>query len=153
MIRRVSTRSRLITTVAGNYAKDQSNGGLGGFGGDGGPATSAQLNSPQGVALDRSGDLFIADTFNSAIREVGPNGVITTIVNTAGTRGSAGNGGPATAAELNTPYAVAVDNSTGDVDVADTSNNKIRVVSGQIYAYGPPGPGRGWAPWSNGAPS
>ncbi|HEX3566422.1 MAG TPA: hypothetical protein VHU17_13710 [Acidimicrobiales bacterium] len=129
VIRRVSLTG-VVTTVAGNYAADQAGGGLGGHGGDGGPATNAQLNSPQGVAVDRSGDLFIADTFNNAIREVTPSGVITTVVNTTGTKGSSGNGGPATAAELNTPYAVAVDNNTGDTYVADTSNSKIRVVTG-----------------------
>ena len=85
-----------------------------GSAGDGGPATSAQLNDPEGVALDRSGDLFIADTFNNAIREVTPNGLISTLVNGPGTRGRAGDGGPAVSAELNTPYAVAVDNSTGN---------------------------------------
>jgi secreted PhoX family phosphatase len=129
VIRRVSLNGA-ITTVAGDYAADQAGGGLGGHSGDGGPATNAQLNSPEGVAVDRSGDLFIADTFNDAVREVAPNGVITTVVNTTGAQGSSGNGGPATAAELNTPYAVAVDNSTGDAYIADTSNSKVRVVTG-----------------------
>ena len=129
VIRRVST-SGVITTVAGDVAADQASGGLGGFSGDGGPATQARLNSPQGVALDQAGDLFIADTFNNAIREVTPNGTISTLVNTAGKKGSSGNGGPAGAAELNTPFAVAVDGSTGDLYIADTSNNKVRVVSG-----------------------
>ena len=129
VIRRVST-SGVITTVAGDVAADQSSGGLGGFSGDGGPATSARLNSPQGVALDQSGDLFIADTFNNAIREVTPGGTISTVVNTAGTKGSSGNGGPAAAADLNTPFAVSVDDSTGDLYIADTSNNKVRVVTG-----------------------
>ena len=129
VIRRVSTDG-VITTVAGNVAADQASGGLGGFSGDGGPATAARLNSPQGVALDQAGDLFIADTFNNAIREVTPGGTITTIVNTAGTKGSSGNGGSAGAAELNTPFAVAVDASTGDLYIADTSNSKVRVVTG-----------------------
>ncbi len=69
--------------MAGDYAADKANDGLGGFSGDGGPATSAQLNDPQGVAVDSAGDLFIADTFNNAIREVTPAGIITTVVNTA----------------------------------------------------------------------
>jgi NHL repeat len=129
VVRRVSATG-VITTVAGNVAADQASGGLGGFSGDGGPATAARLNAPQGVALDQAGDLFVADTFNNAIREVTPAGTIATVVNTAGAKGSTGNGGPATAARLNTPFAVSVDNSTGDLYVADTSNNKIRVVSG-----------------------
>jgi hypothetical protein len=129
VIRRVSTKG-VITTVAGDVAADQASGGLGGFGGDGGPATQARLNSPQGVALDQAGDLFIADTFNNAIREVTPSGTISTLVNTVGKKGSSGNGGPAAVAELNTPFAVAVDGSTGDLYIADTSNNKVRVVTG-----------------------
>ncbi len=129
VIRRVSTNG-VITTVAGNVAADQASGGLGGFSGDGGPATSARLDSPQGIALDQAGDLFIADTFNNAIREVTPTGTISTVVNTAGAKGSTGNGGAASAAKLNTPFAVAVDNSTGNLYIADTSNNKIRVVTG-----------------------
>ncbi len=129
VVRRVST-SGVITTVAGNVAADQASGGLGGFSGDGGPATAARLNAPQGVALDQAGDLFIADTFNNAVREVTPAGTISTVVNTVGAKGSSGNGGPAAAAKLNTPFAVSVDNGTGDLYVADTSNNRVRVVTG-----------------------
>jgi NHL repeat len=129
VIRRVSTNG-IITTVAGDVAADQASGGLGGFSGDGGPATQARLNSPQGVALDQAGDLFIADTFNNAVREVTPNGTISTIVDTTAAKGSSGNGGPAAAAKLNTPFAVAVDAGTADLYVADTSNNKVRVVTG-----------------------
>ncbi len=129
VIRRVSTNG-VITTVAGDVAADESSGGLGGFSGDGGPATQARLNSPQGIAVDQAGDLFIADTFNNAIREVTPAGIISTVVNSTGKKGSSGNGGPAAAAELNTPFGVSVDASTGDLYIADTSNNKLRVVTG-----------------------
>ena len=87
VIRRVDAKTGIITTVAGDYAADKANDGLGGFSGDGGPATSAQLNDPQGVALDGAGDLFIADTFNNAIREVTPAGVISTVVNAASANG------------------------------------------------------------------
>ena len=83
VIRRVDAKTGIITTVAGDFAADKANDGLGGFSGDGGPATSAQLNDPQGVAVDGAGDLFIADTFNNAIREVTPDGTITTVVNSA----------------------------------------------------------------------
>ncbi len=129
VIRRVSTAG-VITTVAGNVAADQSSGGLGGFGGNGGPATAARLDSPQGIALDQAGDLFIADTFNNAIREVTPGGTISTIVNTTGAKGRSGDGGPAGTAKLNTPFTVTVDPSTADLYIADTSNNRIRVVTG-----------------------
>ncbi len=129
VVRRVSTTG-VITTVVGNFAADQASGGLGGFSGDGGPATAARLNAPQGISLDQAGDLFIADTFNNAIREVTPAGTIATLVNTTGAKGSSGNGGPATDAKLNTPFAVSVDNSSGDLYVADTSNNRVRVVTG-----------------------
>ena len=86
VIRRVDARTDRITTVAGNFAADQANDGLGGYSGDGGPATSAQLNDPEGIALDSAGDLFIADTFNNAVREVTPNGTISTVVNCGWTR-------------------------------------------------------------------
>ena len=94
VIRRVDAKTRIITTVAGDFAADKASDGLGGFSGDGGPATSAQLNDPQGVAVDGAGDLFIADTFNNAIREVTPAGTITTVVNAA----PAGGGTPPPAA-------------------------------------------------------
>ena len=110
VIRRVDAKTGIITTVAGDYAADKANDGLGGFSGDGGPATSAQLNDPQGVAVDGAGDLFIADTFNNAIREVTPAGTITTVVNAApasgGTPPAGGetSGEAPTASKLNTPY-------------------------------------------------
>jgi streptogramin lyase len=137
VIRRVSTTG-IITTVAGDYTADQADGGGGAFSGNGGPATSAQLNSPQGVALDQAGDLFIADTFNNSIREVTPNGTITSLVNTSAAKGNT-DGSTAAASTLSGPYAVAVDNSTGDVYIADTSNNKLKEVVG----LGPPGPTAG----------
>ena len=118
VIRRVDAKTGIITTVAGDFAADKANDGLGGFSGDGGPATSAQLNDPQGVAVDGAGDLFIADTFNNAVREVTPAGVISTVVNSApaagGTPPAGGetNGAAPTASKLNTPYGVAIDQST-----------------------------------------
>lgn len=136
VIRRVDAKTGIITTVAGDYAKDKaSDGGLGGFSGDGGPATSAQLNDPQGIAIDGAGDLFIADTFNNAIREVTPSGTISTVVNKASASGgapSAGgedSGAAPTASRLNTPYDVAIDPSTDDLYIADTSNNQIAEVT------------------------
>jgi sugar lactone lactonase YvrE len=145
VIRRVDDKTGTITTVAGDFAADQANDGLGGFSGDGGPATSAQLNDPEGIAVDGVGDLFIADTFNHAIREVSPDGTISTVVNSAGADGSAPapggeTNGPATASKLNGPSAVAVDNSTSTLYIADTRNNKAAAVTGLAQSGSAPGP-------------
>jgi streptogramin lyase len=136
VIRRVDAKTGIITTVAGDYAADKASGGLGGFAGDGGAATSARLNDPQGVAVDGAGDLFIADTFNNAIREVTPAGVISTVVNEAGPNGAApspggeSNGAAPTSSKLNTPYGVAIDQSTDTLYIADSNNSKIAAVTG-----------------------
>jgi sugar lactone lactonase YvrE/Tol biopolymer transport system component len=108
-----------ITTVAGN-------GGYG-YGGDGGPATDAELARPNGMALDAGGDLFIADQDNNRVREVSPSGVITTVAGN-GSPDFSGDGGPATAAALSSPSAVAVD-TAGDLFIADQDNNRVREVS------------------------
>jgi uncharacterized repeat protein (TIGR01451 family) len=117
-IRKVSTAG-IITTVAGN--------GSYGYSGDGGPATSAQLLNPQGVAVDASGNLYIADTYDNRVRKVSAAGIITTVAG-AGPYGYSGDGGPATSAQLYLPYAVAVD-ASGDVYIADSHNDRIRKVS------------------------
>jgi hypothetical protein len=151
VIRRVDAKTGIITTVAGDYAADKANNGLGGFSGDDGPATSAQLDDPQGVAVDGAGDLFIADTFNNAIREVTPAGVISTVVNAAGANGAApaaggeSSGKAPTASKLNTPYGVAIDQSTDTLYIADTNNSKIAAVTGLAQpgdAAGPTAPAR-----------
>ncbi len=107
-----------MTTVAGN--------GHSGFSGDTGPATGAQLGIPQGVAVDSSGNLYIADFLNNRVRKVS-NGVITTVAGT-GTAGFSGDGGPATSAQLWGPTNVAVD-SAGNLYIADADNGLIRLVS------------------------
>lgn len=146
VIRRVDARTGIITTVAGDFAADQANDGLGGFSGDGGPATSAQLNDPQGIAIDGAGDLFIADTFNNAIREVTPGGIISTVVNSATASGGAPpaggetNGAAPTASKLNSPYGVAVDQSTDVLYIADTTNSKIAAVTGLAQPGNAAGP-------------
>jgi hypothetical protein len=117
-----------IYTFAGN--------GIRGYQGDGGPATSAELWNPAGVAVSSTGEVYIADTSNQRIRVVFTNGIITTFAgngNTYCTNGNcyggySGDGGPATSAELNNPNGVAV-SSTGEVYIADYSNNVIRVVN------------------------
>lgn len=99
----------------------------GGFSGDGGFATSAQFNTPNDVAIDASGNVFIADAMNHRIRKVNPAGIVTTIAGT-GVPGFSGDGGLATAAQLNTPYAVDID-ATGNIYISDFSNNRIRKIN------------------------
>ncbi|HEY9899370.1 MAG TPA: IPT/TIG domain-containing protein [Pantanalinema sp.] len=106
-----------LTTVAGT--------GAWGYIGDGFPATVAQLNSPEGLAVDASGNLYIADTWNHVIRKVS-NGVISTVAGN-GQSGFSGDGGPAGSAQLYAPRGLAVD-ATGDLYIADTNNNRIRKV-------------------------
>ncbi len=96
------------------------------YSGDGGPATSAQLDYPVGVAVDSSNNLWIADTNNHRIREV-VSGTINTVAGT-GTAGYSGDGGPAASAELYYPYDMRVD-AAGNVFIADTYNNRIREVN------------------------
>lgn len=132
VIRKVDATKGTITTVAGDYARDRAeNDGRGGYSGDGGPAVKAQLNDPQGVAVDSAGDLFVADTLNNAIREITPDGTITTVVNAAAPApGGESSGQAPSASHLNTPHAVAVDVSTGVLYVADTTNSAIAEVLG-----------------------
>jgi uncharacterized protein (TIGR03437 family) len=118
-IRKVAP-SGIITTVAGNGSR--------GYAGDGGSATSAELCNPQGVAVDTSGNLYIADYRNARVRRVAvASGVISTVAGSA-TASSLGDGGPATSAELQSPVAVAVD-GPGNLYIADSSENRIRKVS------------------------
>jgi uncharacterized protein (TIGR03437 family) len=141
-VRKIS--NGVITTVAGN--------GTAGFSGDNGPATSSQLNLqssgvscclpvnpsprlPGGLAVDASGNLFIADSGNQRVRQVS-NGVITTIAGT-GTPGYSGDGGPATSAELYSPSGIAID-TTGKIYVSDSSNGRIRLLTSNCtYTVGP----------------
>ena len=87
----------------------------------------AELNAPEGVAVDTAGNFYIADTKNNKIRKVSSLGTITTVAGTVSS-GSSGDGGPATMAELDAPSGVAVD-TAGNLYIADTKNNKIRKVS------------------------
>ena len=113
--------------------------GTAGYSGDNGPATSAELYAPSGVALDSAGNLYIADTYNDRIRKVS-NGVIATV---AGGGISPAASGPATSAGLHMPAGVAVD-SAGDLYIADSYNNLIRKVSnGAITTVAGGGPSLG----------
>jgi sugar lactone lactonase YvrE len=117
-IRKIDSNG-VITTIAGT--------GTPGYSGDGGTATTATIAGPEGLALDALGNLYIADTFNHAIRIVSPAGVINTIAGT-GASGFSGDGGPATSAQLSFPSDVAIDGG-GNIFIADSGNNCIREVS------------------------
>src|SRR5262249_23738744 len=118
-IREVVKATGNIITVAGN--------GTFGYSGDGGPATAAELYYPETLALDPSGNLFIADTRNQRIREVvQATGDIITVAGN-GNFGYSGDGGPATSAMLDYAFGVAVD-ATDDLFIADTYNNRVREV-------------------------
>jgi hypothetical protein len=108
-----------ITTIAGN--------GVYGYSGDGGPAVDAHLARPTALAVDAAGDLFIADDGNDVVREVTPDGIITTVAGT-GIPGDTGDGGSATAAEIDGPSGLAVD-AAGDLFIADAGNNEVRGVA------------------------
>jgi trimeric autotransporter adhesin len=99
----------------------------GGGVGDGGPATSARLNSPASVIKDAAGNIYIADGSHHRIRKVNPEGIITTVAGN-GTQGFSGDGGAATAASLNFPNSIAI-NSSGELYISDSNNNRIRKVS------------------------
>ncbi len=108
-----------ITTFAGTGAPD--------FGGDGGQAKKARLLSPAGIAVDATGNVYVADTGNNRIRKIiAKTGVITTVAGSAGT-GTIGDGGPATLARLNRPSGIALD-SAGNIFISDTLHHRIRKV-------------------------
>ncbi|HEY3129921.1 MAG TPA: IPT/TIG domain-containing protein [Acidobacteriota bacterium] len=133
-IRKVST-SGIITTVAGSGPIGE---GAGGFSGDNGPATAAVLNTPFGVAVDATGNIFIADTGNHRIRKIGTDGIITTVAGNGLAGGSfSGDDGPATLAGLAAPIGVVVD-AAGNFLIADTLNHRVRKVSAGIGATGTP---------------
>lgn len=122
------TTPGIISTVAGN--------GKSSYTGDGGAAAEATLNTPNGVAIDGAGNLYIADTGNSVVRVISAaTGIITTVAGngtsptvTENNSNQVGDGGPATAANLNQPWGIAVDGS-GNLYIADTFDHRIREVS------------------------
>ncbi len=120
-VRRVDAGSGIITTVAGRL-------GIQGYTGDGGAATSALLNTPDGLALDSSGVLYVADSGNNVVRRVDP--VTGRITGFAGNHVAAylGDGGPATSASLSAPWSITV-SPIGEVYIADQSNHAIRKVA------------------------
>src|SRR5579864_824193 len=112
-----------VTVLAGT--------GTAGYAGDGGPAVSAQLNSPSGLAVDSQGNLYIADTGNGRIRMIGTDGAIRTIAGN-GMADFNGDGGPALSAALNTPMGLAVD-AAGNVFICDFGNNRIRKLTPVLF--------------------
>jgi len=118
-VRKVSTGG-LITTVAGSD-------GVLEYSGDGGPATSATLNFPTGVAVDSSGNVYIADYDNSVVRKVNAAGIISTYAGN-GLPGYSGDNGPAIAARLDQPRALAFD-ASGNLYIADYGEGRIRKVT------------------------
>ncbi len=112
-----------IRTIAGT--------GQLGFSGDDGPATGAQFNFPDGIAVDGAGDLYIADTGNNRVRKVAPGGIISTVAGSGqpvSSAGFSGDGGPAINAQLDYPMGLAVD-AMGNVYIADSGNSRIRKVA------------------------
>lgn len=118
-IRKIDAITGIITTVAGT--------GTGGFSGDNGPATSAQLANPFGLAFDTTGNLYVTDTSNNRVRKVDTSGIITTFAGN-GTQGFGGDDGPAIAAQLSDPSGIAAD-LAGNLYIADTRNHRIRRVN------------------------
>lgn len=105
-----------LTTVAGSDLV-----------GDGGLASAAQLGQPEGLAVDRDGNVYIADAANHRIRKVTPAGLISTVAGN-GHAGCSGDGGPAAAASLNQPYGLALD-SAGNLYIADYGNQRVRRIT------------------------
>ena len=127
LVRKVSASSGFISTLAGTLPDVT---GLlhCGYSGDGGPAVGAKLGFPNGLVLDGSGNIIIADTTNCAIRKISASaGTISTVGGT-GSCGFSGDGGMATSAQLNQTYGVAVDR-IGNILIADTINCLVREIS------------------------
>lgn len=127
-VRRVAANGTM-TTVAGV--------GISGFSGDGGAATAAQLNFPTGMAIDTAGMLYIADAGNNRVRQVTAGGTVTTLAG-SGASGYGGDGGPASTAQLQFPFAVVLA-SRSRLQVADSANFRTRLVSLAIVPDPPTG--------------
>ena len=116
----LSTNAQIIRTCAGN--------GTAGFSGDSGSATVAKINNPYGVAVDAAGNVYFTDYGNNRIRKISTSGIITTIAGT-GAATFSGDGGPATAATLQSPRGIAID-PLGNIIFSDYGNNRVRKIDG-----------------------
>ena len=114
------TNFPIVTTLAGSGSPGPTNGGFAN-----GTGTSARFNLPQGVAVDSSGNAYVADSLNNLIRKITPAGVVSTFAG-SGSRGSTN--GTGTAASFNGPIGVALD-SSGNVYVSESGNNLIRKIT------------------------
>jgi len=114
----LAANAQTISTIAGDSIR--------GYSGDGGPATSAELNTTNGITVDNKGNIFFSDAINNRIRRIDKSGIITTVAG-IGVVGYSGDGGLATAAELNVPGGLAIDRS-GNIFFADTYNQRIRMI-------------------------
>jgi sugar lactone lactonase YvrE len=135
-IRKVDATTGNISTVAGITEKCAHPTNLCG---DGGPAIKAQLNLPQGIAVDSAGNIYIADSSDNRIRKVDVGGTISTVVGNgtvcSNPTSACGDGGSAVLANLNFPQGVALDGA-GNIYVADTGDNRVRIVTaGTINRY------------------
>jgi len=119
-IRRVDAASGIVTTVAGR--------GEAGYSGDGGPAVEARLNEPYGIAVDRTGNIYVADRHNHSVRRIeAASGIIKTVAGN-GSAGFAGDGGPAARAGMVEPNGLAFDPAQQRLFIADVADNRVRVV-------------------------
>ncbi len=119
-IRRVDGKTGVIGTVAGT--------GAAGYAGDGGPALAASFNEPYGIAVDRAGNVYVADRHNHCVRRIdGAAGIVTTFAGT-GTAGFAGDGGPAARAGLVEPNGLGLDPEERRLFIADVADHRVRVV-------------------------
>ncbi len=115
----LSLNAQIITTVAGN--------GTAGYSGDGGQATNAELNTPDGITIDAIGNIYISDRANNRVRKISTAGIISTIAGN-GIAGYLGDGGQASTAELSNPIGLAFD-AFGNLFIADTYNNCVRKIN------------------------
>jgi DNA-binding beta-propeller fold protein YncE len=129
-IRRIDGRTGIITTVAGN--------GIAGYSGDGGPATAAAFNEPYGIAVDRNGNIYVADRHNHCVRRIdAASGVATTFAGN-GRAGYSGDGGPAAQAGMVEPNGLGFDPAQQRLFIADVADHRVRVVdiaTGQIGTF------------------
>jgi DNA-binding beta-propeller fold protein YncE len=129
-IRRVDAATSVITTLAGC--------GEPGYSGDGGPATGARFNEPYGIAIDRSGNVYVADRHNHCVRRIeAASGIVTTFAGN-GCAGFGGDDGPAARAAMSEPNGLALDPAQSRLFIADVADHRVRVVdlaSGTIWTF------------------